>query len=99
SQIHRSRWKGAVNAMTHFLSQQVELSRNWSAFLVILLTPAIALGQDKVQFREKGGKGIQITTGKIDAESIAGVKIGSRTISSGDIIDIQYEVPALIRLD
>ena len=67
--------------------------------IALVVNSPAATGQDKVQYREKGGKGIQTTSGKIDAESIAGVKIGSRTISSGDIIDIQYEVPALIRLD
>ena len=64
------------------------------------MSPTTASAQDKVLYREKGAKsGIQSASGRIEAETIGGVKIGSRTISSGDIIDVQYEVPALIKLD
>jgi hypothetical protein len=71
----------------------------WTVVASAVLSAA-ARAQDKVQYREKGGKsGIQIATGKIDAESVAGIKIGGRTISSGEILDVQYEVPALIKLD
>jgi hypothetical protein len=70
------------------------------AVVAIVAVPTLALAQDRVVYREKGGKsGIQTASGRIDSESIGGVKLGTRTISSGDILDIQYEVPALIKLD
>jgi hypothetical protein len=68
--------------------------------LAAVFSPALVSAQDKVLYREKGAKsGIQSASGRIEAETIGGVKIGSRTIPSGDIVDVQYEVPALIKLD
>lgn len=68
--------------------------------VVFWATANLAAAQDKVQYREKGGKGaIQTASGKIESESVGGLRIGNRPISSGEIVDVQYEVPALIRLD
>jgi hypothetical protein len=70
------------------------------AVVASLALASAAGAQDKVQFREKGGRGgIQTVSGKIEAESLAGIKMGTRTIPSGEILDVQYEVPALIKLD
>src|SRR4051812_11336373 len=69
-------------------------------FAATILAPMMALAQDKVLYHEKGAKsGIQTSSGRIEAETLGGIKIGSRTIPSGDIVDVQYEVPALIKLD
>lgn len=66
----------------------------------MILALPMASAQDKVQFRERGGTGgLQTATGRIESESLAGIKLGAKTISSGDIIDVTYDVPALIKLD
>lgn len=76
------------------------LHRVVCSLIVLISFSGIAAAQDKVQYREKGGKGaIQTASGKIESESVAGVRVGNRPISSSEIVDIQYEVPALIRLD
>jgi hypothetical protein len=66
--------------------------------LLILVLAAPALAQDRVTFRDRSSKGPQTTSGKIDSESLAGVKISGRTIPAADIIEINYDVPA-IKLD
>ena len=41
-----------------------------------ILAPTLALAQDKVLYREKGAKsGIQTSSGRIEAETIGGIKI------------------------
>lgn len=70
------------------------------ALIAVLVVASSVNAQDKVTFRERGVKGgVQVINGKIDSESVAGVKIGARTISSADIIDVQYDVPPSIKLD
>jgi hypothetical protein len=71
------------------------------------LIPAVLLGlavapvsaQDRVTFRDRAAKGLQTVSGKIDSESLAGIKISGRTIPIADVIDVQYEVPAAIKLE
>ncbi len=83
-----------------FVMHFFRVARPWLALVAAMVVGGPAAAQDKVQYREAGHRGaVQTASGKIDAESIAGVQIGSRLIPSGDIIDVQYEVPALIRLD
>jgi hypothetical protein len=65
---------------------------------LISLSSSSAMAQDRITFRDRATKGLQMTSGKIDSESIAGVKIGSRTIPAADIADIVYDVAA-IKLD
>src|SRR5262245_59742538 len=67
------------------------------AALLVLTSRAAA--QDKVTYRDRTGKGVQTASGKIDAESLAGVRIGGRTIPGTDILVVQYDVPGSIRLD
>jgi hypothetical protein len=70
--------------------------------VVVFLTAATAVpavAQDKVTYLDRGGKGVQTTTGAISGESLAGIKIGGRTIPSGDVIDVQYDTPGSVRLD
>lgn len=71
-----------------------------TAIFGCLCVATFAVAQDKVQYRERGGTGgVQTAMGRIESESLAGIKLGARTISSGDIIDVNYDVPALIKLD
>ena len=51
---------------------------------------------ESVAFRDRANKGPQTVTGKIDAESLAGIKVAGRTIPVADVIDVQYDVPAAI---
>jgi hypothetical protein len=66
--------------------------------IVVLVLAAPVTAQDRVTFRDRASKGPQTASGKIDSESLAGIKVGGRTIPAADIIDIAYDVPA-IKLD
>src|ERR1043165_9870878 len=68
-----------------------------SALLGLAAAPATA--QDRVTFRDRAGKGPQTVSGKIESESLAGIKIASRTIPIADVIDVQYDVPGAIKLE
>ena len=71
------------------------------ATLLILLLLAVspASAEDRVTFRERGSKGPQTVSGKIDSESLAGIKVNGRTIPIADVMDVQYDVPAAIKLE
>ena len=43
--------------------------------------------------------GLQTVSGKIDSESLAGIRIANRTIPIADVIDVQYDVPGVINFD
>jgi hypothetical protein len=62
------------------------------------LTTAPVIAQDRVTYRDRSPKGSVMTTGKVEVESVAGIKVGTKTIPAADIIDIQYDVAA-IKLD
>src|SRR4051812_2204227 len=64
-----------------------------SALLMALALPAAA--QDRVTYRDRSAKGAALATGKIESESVAGIKLGARTIPAGDVIDVQYDIAAL----
>ncbi|MFO0810648.1 MAG: hypothetical protein U0746_18630 [Gemmataceae bacterium] len=69
-----------------------------SITLLLLLT-GLAPAQDKVKYRDRSGKGGEsLASGKVEAESVAGLKVGAKTIASGDILDVQYEVTGDLRL-
>src|SRR6476661_9571261 len=65
---------------------------------ILLAFAAPASAQDRVTYRERG-KGVQTASGAITAESVAGVRLGGRTIPSTDIVDIQYDTPGSVKLD
>ncbi|HEY1380883.1 MAG TPA: hypothetical protein VGF55_29045 [Gemmataceae bacterium] len=67
-----------------------------AALLALAASPAAA--QDRVTYRDRATKGPQTAAGKIESETLAGVKVGSRTIPAGDVVEIVYDVPA-IKLD
>src|SRR5437899_2354651 len=67
------------------------------AVLLILAAPALA--QDRVTFRDRSAKGSQTASGKIESESLAGIRISGRTIPIADVIDVQYELPGAIKLE
>jgi hypothetical protein len=67
--------------------------------LLLLAFAAPAIAQDRVTFRDRSAKGPQTASGKIESESLAGVRISGRTIPIADVIDVQYEMPGAIRLD
>jgi len=72
------------------------------ACLMLLMLSATTLQAEdgKVSYRERTGKGGVLTvSGRIDSESLAGVKVAGKTIPSGEIIEIAYDVPGAIRLD
>jgi hypothetical protein len=77
----------------------IALTRWFFPTVLAALTAAPAVAQDKVTYRDRGGKGVQTASGTITAESLAGVKLGGRTIPSTDIIDVQYDAPGSIKLD
>lgn len=67
---------------------------------VCVLTAAFAAaGQDVVRYRERGKALPTEDKGKIEAESLAGVKIKGKTVPAGDILDVTYEPPSAVRLD
>jgi hypothetical protein len=69
-----------------------------SPVLVLVLAGPV-LAQDRVTFRDRSAKGPQTASGKIDSESLAGIRIGGRTIPIADVIDVQYDVPGAIKLE
>lgn len=67
-----------------------------------IVAAAPAAAQDLVRFREPAARGERMVTearGKIESESLGGVKIGGRTIPAAAIVDVEYEAPGAIRLD
>jgi hypothetical protein len=71
-----------------------------SLFIGPLTGPAAA--QDVVRYRTRTSKGewpIQEAKGKIESESLAGVKLAGNLIAAGDIVEIEYETPGGIRID
>ncbi len=67
----------------------------------MMLAPT-ASAQDTVRFRGRGPRGerpIQQIAGKIESESLAGVKVAGNLIAASDIVDIEYETPGGIRID
>jgi hypothetical protein len=73
--------------------------RSLVAVTAILWVAGTVAAQDRVTFRDHSAKGAQTVSGKIDSESLAGIKIASRTIPIADVIDVQYDVPGVIKLD
>lgn len=70
-----------------------------SLFLALTLTGSVT-AQDRVKYRERGTKGGDLTaTGKIEGESVAGLKVGNRSIASGDILEVHFDVPGELKLD
>src|SRR5207253_9913574 len=67
------------------------------ALLGIISSPVIA--QDRVTFRDRSAKGSQTVSGKIESESLAGIRIANRTVPIADVIDVQYDVPGAIKLE
>ena len=66
---------------------------------LLALTAAPSSAQDRVTYRDRAAKGVQTASGKVESESVAGVRVGSRIIPSTDIVDVQYDVPGAVRLD
>jgi hypothetical protein len=62
---------------------------------VLGLAAAPAAAQDRVTYRDRSTKATALATGTITSESVAGVKVGGKTIPAGDVLDIQYDVAAL----
>jgi hypothetical protein len=63
--------------------------------LVLGLAALPAAAQDRVTYRDRSTKGTALATGTITSESIAGIKVGAKTIPAGDVVDVQYDVAAL----
>jgi hypothetical protein len=78
-----------------------EFMRYLACVTFVAVTASALRAEDgKVSYRERAGKGAVLTaSGRIDSESLAGVKVGGRTIPSSEIIEIAYDVPGAIRLD
>ena len=73
------------------------MRRDIRFFIPVLLLGLAALpaaADDRVTYRDHATKGPQTISGKIDSESLAGIKIAGRTIPIADVIDVQYEMPA-----
>ncbi len=72
----------------------------WGAVWLMLATTASA--QDTVRYRGRGPRGerpIQQANGKIENESLAGVKLAGNLIATSDIVEVEYETPGGIRID
>ena len=67
--------------------------------LLLALSAAPASAQDRVTFRDRATKAQQTVSGKIESESLGGIKIASRTIPIAEVIDVQYDMPAAIKLE
>ncbi len=68
--------------------------------LGLVVAAGTAPAQDRVKYRERGSKGGDATaTGKVESESIAGIKVGNKSIASGDILEVHYDVPGELKLD
>ena len=70
------------------------------AICLVVTATALRAEEGKVSYRERTGKGGVLTaSGRIESESLAGIRVGGRTIPSGEVIEIAYDVPGAIRLD
>jgi hypothetical protein len=69
------------------------------AMAALLVLTGRVTAQDRVTFRDRSPKGSQTVAGKIESESLSGIRIASRTIPIADVIDVQYDVPGVIKLD
>ncbi len=68
--------------------------------LLLALAASAAPAQDRVTYRDRSARGgVQTATGRIESESVAGVRLGGRTISSADLVDVHYDVSGAVRLD
>lgn len=78
-----------------------EIMRCLATITFVAVTATALRAEDgKVSYRERTGKGGVLTvSGRIESESLAGVRVGGRTIPSGEVIEIAYDVPGAIRLD
>ncbi|MFL5328985.1 MAG: tetratricopeptide repeat protein [Gemmataceae bacterium] len=68
---------------------------------VALVAVSQLCAEDVVTYRDrsKGERQLQTAKGDITSESLAEIKVGARVIPTVDIIDVQYDVPGLARLD
>ncbi|MBX7102949.1 MAG: tetratricopeptide repeat protein [Gemmataceae bacterium] len=75
----------------------------WSVVVLVLLAgtgPTYA--EDTVRYRDRtsqGERAVQEVRGRIESESLAGVRIGGKLIPADDIVDVDLEFPGAIRLD
>lgn len=68
----------------------------------LLLSPSLMRAEDVVTFRDRSAHGenvLQTIRGRIESETLAGIKIAGKTISPGDVVSVEYELPGGIRLD
>lgn len=71
------------------------MKRLLSTFVLLGLAAGPVAAQDRVTYRDRATKGPQVATGKIESESVAGVKVGARTIPAGDVLEVQYDIAAI----
>lgn len=74
----------------------------WIVVACWLPVANLAPGQDVVRYRTRSNKSewtTQEVKGTVEAESVAGIKLGGNAIAAADIIDIEYEAPPGIRID
>lgn len=67
--------------------------------LVLAIASSAALAQDRVTYRDRAAKGPQVASGRIESESLAGIKIGAKLVNAADVLDVQYDLPGAIKLD
>jgi len=77
------------------------MMRVW-AIVFVVASAGPGWAQDVVNFRDRSGRGghlLQSARGRIETESLQGVRIAGRTIPAADVVDVQYELPGAIKLD
>jgi hypothetical protein len=73
--------------------------RLFPAMMALFALTGSVTAQDRVTFRDRSSKGSQTVAGKIESESLAGLRVAARMIPIADVIDVQYDVPGVIKLD
>lgn len=71
-------------------------------FIVIAASIGSVRADDLVAYRERTGRGehlLQTIRGRIESDSLVGIRIGGKTLPATEIVDVQYEVPGQIKLD
>lgn len=69
---------------------------------VLLIVAATVSGQDQVIYRDRASanpKAAHAAKGRIESESVAGVKVEGRMIAASDVVDVKYEAPGQVSYD
>jgi hypothetical protein len=66
---------------------------------LLLVAASTATADDRVVLRDRGTKGTNTLSGKIESESLGGIRIAGQLVPIGEVVDVQYDMPPALKLD